>query len=266
MKNILILGFGELGKGVAGLYKDNTEYTVYIRDTAYKEDRYIEEPFGAVINAKGIKDIPAITVLHVCIPYTPNFLSTIVSYIKEYTPELTIINSTVDIGITMDVFRYTDTDVVHSPIMGRHPNLTESIRTFKKIVAGPNKTSVDKAVAHFKELGVKTEVYKKPEESEAAKLLSTSYFGWNILFMKYVYKLCEEHGLDFESVYTKTNKIYNDGYTELGESQFIRPILKYIPGKIGGHCIRENFDIIKNRFFPASISLKLDNEFEDDSV
>jgi len=88
-----------------------------------------------------------------------------------------------------------------------------------------------------------------------AKLLDTSYYGWNILFSKEVYNLCKNYNLDYENVYKKFNETYNKGYIELNKKNVIRPIL--IPpqifnkkiginnNKINGHCVRTNLEILK---------------------
>ena len=256
--NILIAGLGEIGRSIGGLYKDK-EDILYFKDILYENRKEFDNDTGKVLNIDNEVNGKEIDVLHICIPFFHDFLKVVTSYIKQYEPNITFIHSTVDVGVTMDIYRYTNVDIVHSPVIGKHPNLTKSIRTFRKIVAGPNKESNDKAIKHLTYLGVKTEVFNSPSESEAAKLLSTSYFGWNILYMKYVHKFCEENNLDFEKVYTKTNEIYNEGYTKFGDTQFVRPVLKFMPGRIGGHCISPNFKIVKNKFFPAQVSIMLED-------
>jgi hypothetical protein len=44
----------------------------------------------------------------------------------------------------------------------------------------------------------------------------------------------------------KWNENYNQGYAELGETQFIRPILQPMKGKIGGHCVVNNASLLNN--------------------
>jgi len=40
------------------------------------------------------------------------------------------------------------------------------------------------------------------------------------------------------------NKQYNDGYTKLGKSNVVRPVLTPPSGKIGGHCVSQNFELL----------------------
>jgi len=277
--NILIIGFGEIGKSISELYGKTTD-NLFMIDYNLKNRIYYLNGGKQVINlghtieakssgVTGSYTIPVIKgnldILHICIPYGATFIHTVADYINKYKPKLTIINSTIDIGATMDVFRNTDGGLlVHSPVMGKHPNLKESILTFKKIIGGVNIESSKVAEEHFKNLGVETETYNTPEESEVAKLLSTTYFAWNIIFVKQVNELCKKYGLDFENVYTKTNKIYNEGYSAFGDFQFVRPILKPMKGEIGGHCLIPNMGILENKFILAKIGLMYNNKFKEE--
>jgi len=50
--------------------------------------------------------------------------------------------------------------------------------------------------------------------------------------------------LDFGDVYTVPNQDYNKGYTKLGLERVVRPVLKYVPGSIGGHCLIPNCELL----------------------
>lgn len=230
MKNILILGYGQIGQSIEKLYYNRTsDYSVYYIDLEIRSE-----------------DIPTeIDILHVCIPYNSKFLEIVKKHIEIYSPVLTIIHSTVMFLTTEMIYDMTGAQIVYSPIMGRHPNLTKSIQTFTKIVAGITDYSASLACKHFEDLGIKTTVYKKLAEAEVAKLCETTYYGLIITYMQNVHALCDEWNLDFSKVYTETNNIYNHGYKELGETQFIRPVLKFQGNGIGGHCVFENAKILK---------------------
>jgi len=243
MANILIMGMGEIGRSIYKLYTPlkvlTGIYTIYYKDL--KEVKNIS-------NITPVKDLldttVSIDVLHVSIPYTNTFIKDVTDVIKTYRPITTFIHSTIDVGTTRKVFEETKANIVHSPVMGLHPDLTESILTFRKIVGPINVGSEMLARKHLKELGIKIEVYKSPEDSEASKMLSTSYYGTMIRFMQEVHDFCEENNLDFDEVYGKTNDIYNEGYTKLGLNHVIRPVLKYNGRGIGGHCVWENAKIL----------------------
>jgi len=65
-----------------------------------------------------------------------------------------------------------------------------------------------------------------------------------IALNKYIHKWCVQNGIDFDIAYTEFNKTYNDGYEKLGKLNVVRPYLKHMDGKIGGHCVMPNLDFL----------------------
>lgn len=222
--NIGILGLGEVGQAIKKLCQP--KHQVYVRDLSFDE----------------IKKKP-IDILHICIPYNKIFNSVVKKTIDELKPQLTIINSTVKPGTTKALYQKTKAKLVHAPIIGIHPHLYSHLKIFTKPLGAVNKSSYQLAKKHFNSLGVKTTRFKSPLESELAKILSTTYYAWNILFEKWVHKLCTKTQTDFDQVYTQWNQIYNTGYKN-SKPNVIRPILKHQPGPIGGHCLIPNAEIL----------------------
>ena len=249
MSNVLIVGYGEIGQSIHRLY--DTRYSIYTLDT-YSKD----------IRANTVVDGISIDIMHICIPYTKTFIKVVSDYIFKYKPLLTVINSTIPLHTTKTIYTSLSSiiSIVHSPVMGVHPTLTESIQTFEKIIGGATPEAAELAKKHFEDIGVKTKLYTSSDESEISKLFDTTYYGWNIVYMKAIRQFCKEHGLNFDDVYTKTNTIYNEGYTKMGRPDVIRPVLKSMPGKMGGHCVRPNAEILRHVFYPAEIMLELDDE------
>ena len=208
----LIVGYGEVGKA---LHEIIGEAEIY-----------------------DIKNVPRIflkpDVVHICIPYTRKF-ERFVRYWQK-TDALIIVHSSVPVG-TCDKL-----GVVHSPIRGVHPNLAEGIRTFPKYFGGKN---AGKAAAIFDKLGIKTLTYSNAKTTEALKLWDTTQFGRLIMLEKEIYKWCQKNEVDFDAVYTFANQDYNEGYVKLGRPEVVRPYLKHVEGKIGGHCVRENAKLLK---------------------
>jgi len=123
---------------------------------------------------------------------------------------------------------------------------------FVKVIGPVNKKAAKAAQYHFRLLGIKTFIFRSPLESELAKLLDTTYFAWNILYNKYIQKMCDDLGLDFNNIYTKFNKIYNEGYKK-SRPNVVRPVLKYMEGPIGGHCVIPNTKIL-DKFLPNQLT------------
>ncbi len=207
----LTIGYGEVGKAihkiVGGFYYDR------------KETNW---------------DDSDVDVIHICIPYSKKFEEEI-HWWKLYAP-LIIVHSSVPVG-TCDKL-----GVVHSPVRGVHPHLEKGIRTFTKYFGGKNSIQAAKI---FKKLGLKTKYYKKASITEALKLWDTTQYGRLIMMEKEIHKWCNKNKLPFDVIYTEANKSYNEGYTKLGMSHVVRPVLKHMPGEIGGHCVLPNAKLLK---------------------
>lgn len=176
--------------------------------------------------------------MHICIPYSDQFVEIVKEYQSIYEPHVTVIHSTVPIG-TSDKLK-----AVHSPVRGVHPNLEQGVRQFVKMFGG---VDAPFAASEFAKKGVKVRVTPNARDTEAGKIWSTTQYGAQIALQKEIYAFCEEHGLDFDIVYTEFNRTYNQGYDELGLTQFKRPVLKNVPGPIGGHCVVPNCKLIDSQ-------------------
>ena len=202
------------------------------------------------IHQLGVNNKPEIDVMHICTPFNEEtFVKQTTDYINLVKPKLTIIHSTIAVGTTKEIIDETNGEffVVHSPVVGVHPNLTEGILTFTKSIGGFSDEATELAENHLNELNVNTVVYDDANTTEAAKLFSTSYYGWNIMFNKEVMRFCEEHTLNFEQVYSNWNENYNKGYAKLDMKHVRRPVLDFIPGAVGGHCIQPNYKILDEK-------------------
>jgi len=225
----LIIGRGEIGTALYNLLSPH--YKTYIRDIS---------PIG---------ELSGVEVLHICFPYSKDFIDQVREYQEEYEPEYTIIHSTVPLGTSRQC------DAYYSPVRGLHPNLENSLKTFIKFLAPPSIRLKD----YFENAGIPIMLLDKQEEGEALKLWSLVQYGWNIVLEKEIYKWCQEKGLDFNIVYTQANKTYNEGYEKLGRKDVLRPVLRHQPGKIGGHCIIPNTKLVDSKV--AKIILKFNKKY-----
>jgi len=223
VEKVGILGNGEIGSSLAKFYKNPK-----IKDLK-KDDGLL-----------------GLDVLHICIPWSDKFIDIVSSQIKESTPKIIIIHSTVAPGTTKKLADKFNGMVVHSPVRGVHPFLFKGMKTFVKYVGAENKKAGDVAKKHLNSLGIKTKVFMPSSTTEALKLWDTTQYGWMIILNKEIKKWCDENRVDFEAVYAEANKTYNEGYKKLGRSEVQRPHLKNMPGKIGGHCVIPNCNILKS--------------------
>jgi UDP-N-acetyl-D-mannosaminuronate dehydrogenase len=230
MKNIGIIGYGEVGKSLFSLYKEKN-INPYIKD----------------LNINQFKNID---ILNVCIPYYNNFVFDIVNEINKFNPKLTIIHSTIPIGTTRLIENNINKKckIVHSPIRGNHPKLKKSLKIFIKYIGSNSKKSSLLCKKHFKKLGIKSKLLNSTEHTEAFKLFCTTYYGLCIIWHNEMKKICEKFNLKFNLI-SKWNNSYNEGYLKLNQKKFNRPVLNPpLNNKIGGHCVMPNAKLLNNIF------------------
>jgi len=175
-------------------------------------------------------------VLHVCYPGELNGFRQITrNYQEKYLKDdgMIIIHATESVGTSAKL------DACHSPVRGIHPDLVDGILTFTKFFGG---RGAERGANYFKELDIDVEVVDSARTTELGKILSTTQYGIQIIVEKEIKRLCDKYDVDFHTTYKRFNQIYNEGYEELGHSEFRKPVLKHITGEIGGHCVVENTD------------------------
>tara|TARA_R100000005_G_C5002017_1_gene209445 strand:- start:1165 stop:1884 length:720 start_codon:yes stop_codon:yes gene_type:complete len=220
MKNIAIIGLGEIGSSLYEVYKSKG-ITPQTRDVD-----------GSITGD--------IDILDICIPgQLPDFVDVVNNYVEQYNAKIVIIHSTVPVGTTEKI-----KNAVHSPVRGVHPNLKQGIETFYKFI-GHNDYSLGEQVAkHYTSLGINYSLWPDSKSTELAKLLSTTYYGLCIAWHGEMNKMCEKYGVGFDTI-DEWTETYNEGYKDLDMPHVVRPQL-YAPGKggIGGHCVISNVDIL----------------------
>lgn len=217
--NTLLLGFGEVGQALYKTFKPYHDIDVLDKD-------------GWVFSPSLI----SYTVLMVAIPYTDDFEDVVNATIKKYNVRHTIIFSSVPVGTTSKVI-----NAVHSPVEGRHPNLHSSMMVFTRFVGGKRTRSIYR---FFKQAEFEVEWLKSSDWTEALKLQSTTNYGINIEYARYVNALCTMLNMPYKYV-KQYNESYNALYAVLNEHGIKRYILDPPKGKIGGHCIRQNAKLLK---------------------
>jgi len=175
--------------------------------------------------------------IHICFPYSDKFVEEIKKYQKIFTPNLTIIHSTVPIGTSKKL------NAVHSPVRGKHPNLEGGIRNFVKYFGGEKSKEASKI---FSAVGVAISDSHTSDTTEALKIWDTTQYGLNIVLEKEIKSFCDKNKLDFNVIYTDANKTYNEGYEKLGNPEYKKYILKHSDSKIGGHCVINNLTFLNS--------------------
>jgi UDP-N-acetyl-D-mannosaminuronate dehydrogenase len=225
-----IIGYGEVGQAISRFYK-NPKIKDLNRDDG----------------------LEGVEILHICIPWSENFVEIVRKEINKINPKLTIIHSTVAPGTVKKIGGM----VVHSPVRGVHPNLYEGIKVFVKYIGADDKKAGEAAKKHLESLGIKTKVFYPSTTTEIGKILDTTYYGLVIAWHGEMKKICDKFGVDFEKAVTDFNKTYNEGYKKLGKENVVRPVLYPPENGIGGHCVVPNAEILKEYFKSEAIDLIL---------
>jgi len=217
MDNTLVIGLGEVGRALHKVLLN--AHSVHAVDKESRDNGQSEAAFDVV---------------HICFPYSESFIEDVEWCQWRYEPGLTVIHSTVPVGTSRQV------GAVHSPVMGLHPNLEQSLTTFTKFCGG---AEAGRTAQHLMRAGIRCYITDTPEATELVKLLSTTFYGLCIEWAKHVDEQCNLEDVPFE-LWSLWTAAYNDGYTKLGHPEFLRPSLIPIQGKIGGHCVLPNLDLM----------------------
>jgi hypothetical protein len=217
MKSIIV-GYGEIGKSLYNVLRTNYDVGYIDRHTEY--------------NAEGAE------IIHICIPYSDKFIEQVKEYQTRFNPKYTVVHSTTPVGTTRQL------NAIHSPCLGIHPHLEESMRVFPKYLGGKQASEV---ANYFRRAGLKVYLFDKSETTELLKILDTTLYGVCIEYTKDVKRQCDKYEVPFEA-WTVYNNFYNEGYKRLNYPEFVRPNLIPIMQKPGGHCILPNLELLDTPF------------------
>lgn len=171
-------------------------------------------------------------IVHICIPFSPTFNSTVTWYQTKYKPKLTIIHSTVPIGTTSKL-----KDAVHSPILGKHDNMEQSIRSFPKWVGGEEAFA---AAEYFRDHGLEAVEVPTSEETEALKLMCLMKYGVDIATAQYRKEVADMLDFPYEDVL-----LWDEFYNKYVGENLKRSLLTPPGDTIGGHCVLQNMPFMK---------------------
>jgi UDP-N-acetyl-D-mannosaminuronate dehydrogenase len=209
---VLVVGLGEIGGPLLGI----------LREAHHAAGRDIEDrPFDGV------------QVLHLCFPYTSDFVLSASRYASLYEPGVVVVNSTVVPGTTREIHEKTGVPAVYSPVRGKHARMTDELRHYRKFVAGTSAQATALVEDHFGAAGTTTQRMSSPEALELAKLLETTYFGVLVAWAQEMDRFAGAIDAD----YWETIDFFE-------EIDFFPPV-GFQPGYIGGHCVMPNLELLE---------------------
>lgn len=231
-ENVLVIGLGEVGLPIYKIIEESRRYLVY----------------GIDLNEDVMRDLnqgkipKRVDIMHICIPCfnAEKFVNVVSKYAKKYKPYLIIVNSTVPPQTTKQLSKKCPCGIVHSPVFGTHKSesyMKFEIKRWIKLIGGIDEESLEMAREHFRKVGIKTRIVKSSAESELFKIMETTYAGWMIVFFQEFHRLARYLNVDFIELI----KVLG----ELNDVKLHKPI--WYPDVIGGHCIMQNIDLLKQR-------------------
>jgi hypothetical protein len=234
VKRSIIAGMGEIGKALCDvLSNDHDGLAVVDKDGKYHEWWDVWD--GCSDGAKEIDPtVDGVDILHICFPYSDQFENEVQRYQDCLNPDYTVVHSTVPVGTSRKL------GAIHSPVIGRHPHLTESIKTMTKFLGGKRASEVGD---YFRRSGINIYLTDKQESTELLKILCTTTFGVLVEMTKETKRQCDKHGVPFE-LWTIWTQEYNQGYARLGMPYVQRPSLVPIMTRISGHCVCQNAELL----------------------
>ena len=239
---VLVVGLGEVGRSLFELLKEGGKFEVYGLDVKKQKMRDIQQ-----------RDLPKkVSFLHICYGchVQEDFINITVDYVKQFRPELTIINSTVPPRTTEKVFAITKGNIVHSPVRGMHKSkqlMKKYLLSLTKYIGGVNDKSVRLASKHFSDINLKTKVLRNTIDTELGKLFETTYRAWMIVCFQEMHRISRHFGAHFNEVV--------DFLEDTHLVRFDRPIM--FPDVIGGHCLIPNAELLLKSYDSEFLRLLL---------
>lgn len=215
----LVIGMGEVGTAIASLLPD---------DTLTHDITRLSKP-------------PKADVLHICFPYSDNFVDAVQAYKKETGASMAIVYSTVPVGTCKQI------PAIHSPVEGKHPNLAEHIRYSVRWLGSNEQGGLAMAVAVgiWKGRAAGVREVASSDYTEFLKLRSTAKYGINLVWTDYEKQVADRIGMDF-SLVKEFDIDYNKTY--IADDKVQRYILDPPGGKIGGHCLVPNAEMLDDQY------------------
>lgn len=241
MDKALVIGMGEIGTALAKVLLRAHE--VYVSDVGERVNRCQSDIKHTWRIAN---EDPQVDVMHICFPYSKVFIADVQSYRERFNPKDLVIHSTVPPGTSYLC------GAVHSPVIGLHPNLEQSLLTFTKFIGGQMSGDI---ADHLRAAGMRVYLFPSAYTTELLKILSTTFYALMIEWTKEVDLVLAAGDISY-SAWTIWTQAYNEGYQALGRPEYTRPQLIPLHKRLGGHCLLSNCEFIKDDSEFARIILK----------
>jgi len=191
-----------------------------------------------------------VEIMHVCIPYSQNFVNTIIGYALKFNPKCIVIHSTVKPFTTKKI----DEDdglprnitVIYSPIRGVHSRMELDMKRYDKFYASykDDCTLYEQLLLNMEIVGYKAE---NPHTLEYAKnLVDVVYYGYLIAYAMKTEEIAVKYGINYDEMWMFAYQI--DQYLGNRPPCGLPGMDKLYPDPkgIGGHCILQDLELVKD--------------------
>ena len=244
---ILIVGFGDVGSALHKIIK--------VSGICGKSGLQIFDPFIDFHPMDKEFDI-----MHICIPHNDKFVRNFLTITESFRSKVVIIESTIPIDCFDNVELKENMEKsslwIYSPVRGTHPNIVTGLKHFVKFGAPIFLTQWISfnvfVVNYYRSIDIPFKPCSDYKALILGKILSTTWYGMLIAFCNMTNKICTDNKISFRESYNNwmsTDEIgenYIKG-NKNGRASAIKNIKRPVmtPGKIGGHCVMPNLEMIK---------------------
>lgn len=230
-KKDVIIGLGEIGMPLLKILSETILIEPYDINSNILKNR--AKPNLAKIDVE---------FLHICIPHSKNFYTSVLYYEKKYKPKAIVIHSTVSPNTCEKLQKKLKIPLIYSATRGVHKRMLKDLRRYTKFFSvydwAPNpKWATTTFIKKMKQAGIKTKKMTSPLTLELAKIVvDTSYYGWLINYAQISKLIADEYRINYDEMWSFSDEIH----------KFLRNRPKMYPGFIGGHCVIPNLKLINN--------------------
>lgn len=228
----LIIGMGEIGQSYRNVL--SSIHPVYCYD--------IVGDWGEIPND--------IEVMHIATPYIDGFENMVREYAIKHKPTIINVATTVPPGTCEAI----GDNVCHSTTRGLHPRLEIGIKAIVKHIGGPMS---EQLASYFAMAGIPCYCHKRAASTELAHILNNVEYGILLMFSDEMAKICRHFGCDYIESVVKYKETYNQGFASIDHASKCRPILTPPNGRIGGHCVTQNAEMVTPILEKAGVSAPL---------
>jgi len=237
----VIVGLGEVGTALEELYHEAENQVVgwdLKRLTHGSSTSFVVPGFNQLVTKA--QERGETIVLHICFPYTENFIPQVKYYLGKFDPHYCVIHSTVKPGTTA-LLKSSACQTIYSPVRGQHDKLAEDLQGYPKIwTVAQFETLTRDNLNEIKQIFGEARMISLPAleltatQLEIIKVLDTTQYASLIAYAHIAEAICTYYELPHEYV--------QEFGLEVHRQTGMRPPI--YPGGLGGHCLRPNLELL----------------------